>query len=180
MAKGLLDFHNLLRWIILILLLISVVIAFTGWMSKRTFRPGDKRIWMFTLIFSHIMLVVGLYQWLAGRYGILTTTPPEDVKVMENKFYRFFWLEHPLFMITAIVLITLAYRISKKPLPSPTKYKRAFWLFAIALLMILLAIPWPFRDKIGRPLLPGGKGQAAEVREWKDRSPSATTFYQAL
>lgn len=158
MEKGLLDLHNLLRWIILLLLLISVAVAFTGWMSKRAFRPGDKRIWLFTLIFSHIMLVIGLYQVIAGRYGMTRVlkdgvTLKETIK--ESKFYRFFWMEHPLFMILAIVLITLAYRMSKKPLPSPTKYKRAFWLFAIALLMILLAIPWPFRDFVGRPLFPG-------------------------
>lgn len=101
------------------------------------------------------MLLVGLYQWLAGRYGILTTKLPEGTSLMKSKFYRFFWVEHPLFMILAIVLITLAYRMSKKPLPSPTKYKRAFWLFAIALLMILLAVPWPFREVVGRPLFPG-------------------------
>lgn len=155
MDTGLLHLHNLLRWVILLLLLVSVIVAFTGWTSKRAFRPGDKRIWMFTLIFSHIMLVVGLYQWLAGRYGILTTKLPEGTSLMKSKFYRFFWVEHPIFMILAIVLITLAYRMSKKPLPSPTKYKRAFWLFAIALLMILLAVPWPFREVVGRPLFPG-------------------------
>jgi hypothetical protein len=58
-------------------------------------------------------------------------------------------------MIIAVILITLAHGMAKKPLPDTTKYRRAFWLFVIALLMILVAVPWPFRDGIARPLFPG-------------------------
>jgi hypothetical protein len=34
------------------------------------------------------------------------------------------------------------------------KYKKAFWFFVVALILILAAIPWPSRE-IGRPLFPG-------------------------
>lgn len=155
MDTGLLHLHNLLRWVILILLLISIARAFSGWQQKRIFSPGDKRIWLFTMIAGHIMLLVGLYQWLGGRYGLLTTTLPEGVSVMKDRFFRFFWVEHPLFMIIAIVLLTLGHGMAKKPVPDEVKYKRAFWFFVIALLMILVAVPWPFRTGIGRPWFPG-------------------------
>jgi len=58
-------------------------------------------------------------------------------------------------MVLSIVMITLGYGMSKKPVPDNVKYRRAFWFFFIALLMILVAVPWPFRVGIGRPWLPG-------------------------
>ena len=86
---------------------------------------------------------------------MLKTELPEGISVMKDKFYRFFWVEHPLFMILAIVMLTLAHGMAKKAVPDEVKYKRAFWYFIIALLMILVAVPWPFRTGIGRPWFPG-------------------------
>jgi hypothetical protein len=157
METGLLHLHNLLRWIILVLLLLSIYRAFVGWKNKKTFSAGDMRVWRFTLIAAHLTFVLGLYQWLWGRYGMLRTSLPEGVSIMKNKFYRFFWVEHPTFMLLAIVMITLGYGMGKKNLADEIKYRRALWLFIVALLFILVAIPWPFRQEIGRPWFPGMK-----------------------
>src|SRR5436190_23935895 len=155
MDTGLLHLHNLLRWVIIILLLVSIFKAFSGWQQNNTVSAADRRVWLFTLIASHITLVLGLYQWLWGRYGMLKIDLPEGESIMKNKFYRFFWVEHPTFMILAIVMITLGYGMAKKNIPDEVKYRRALWLFIVALLFILVAIPWPFRQVIGRPWLPG-------------------------
>lgn len=155
MDTGLLHLHNILRWVILILLLASIVKAYSGWQAKRLFSAADRRIWLFTLIAGHITLLIGLVQWLWGRYGMLKVDLPEGTSIMKDKFFRFFWVEHPLFMILAIIMITLGYGMAKKPIPDDVKYKRAFWFFFIALLMILVAVPWPFRAGIGRPWFPG-------------------------
>lgn len=158
MDTGLLHLHNLLRWVILVLLVISIARAFIGWRSKKVFTPNTRKIWLFTLIAAHITLLVGLYQWLFGRFGLLKISMPEGTSVMKDKFFRFFWVEHPVFMILAIVLITLGYGMAKKPVPDVVKFRKAFWFFIIALLMILVAVPWPFRvDEIARPWLPGAK-----------------------
>jgi hypothetical protein len=155
MENGLLHLHNFLRWVILILLLLSIYRAYTGWKNKKTFSDGDRRTWLFTLIAAHITLLLGLYQWILGPHGIRRTILPEGFSVMKDKYYRFFWVEHPTFMILAIIMITLGYRMAKKPIEDDLKYKRALWLFIVALLFILVAIPWPFRDIVGRPWFPG-------------------------
>jgi hypothetical protein len=157
MATGMLHLHSLLRWVVLILLLVSIYKAFIGWQQKKTFSDGDRKIWLFTLISSHINLLIGLYLLLLGKqYGILTLKDnlPEGTKIMSNAPLRFFWVEHPIFMILAIVLITAGYKMAKKPVADELKFKRVFWLFFIALLAILVAIPWPFRE-VGRSLFPG-------------------------
>jgi hypothetical protein len=155
MQTGLVHLHNILRWVILILLVISIFKSYTGWKSGRAFNAGDRKIWLFTMIAAHLTLVLGLYQWLLGRIGIITTELPEGESMMKSKPFRFFWLEHPVMMLIAIALITLGYGMSKKPVADQVKYQKAFRYFLIALVIILLVTPWPFRDEIGRPLFPG-------------------------
>jgi hypothetical protein len=154
MATGMLHLHNVLRWVILILLLASIIKSFTGWQQKKTLTDGDKKLWLFTMISAHITFVVGLYLMLFGRFGMFTTTLPEGTSVMKDSFYRFFWVEHPLMNLIAIALITIGRGQAKKAIPDTTKYKKAFWFFVVALILLLISIPWPGRE-IGRPLFPG-------------------------
>lgn len=155
MQTGFLHLHNILRWVILVLLLISILKAYSGWKNRKPFSQGDKKVWLFTMISAHITLVLGLYQVLAGRYGVLTTTVPEGTSVMKDRFLRFFWIEHPLGMIIAIILITMGHGMAKKAVADDVKYRKAFRYFLVALIVILATIPWPFREIVGRPLLPG-------------------------
>ena len=74
--------------------------------------------------------------------------------MMKNATLRFYQMEHPVTMIVSILLITLGYGMAKKSVEDEKKYKKAFQYFMIALVLILMAIPWPFRE-VGRPLFPG-------------------------
>lgn len=155
MQTGLLHLHNLLRWIILILLLLSIFKSYSGMITKKAFVASDKKIWLFTMIASHITLLLGLYQWLLGRYGIFSFVKPEGVSMMKDPYLRFFQMEHPVSMILATVLVTLGYGMAKKNVDDIIKYKKAFRYFLLALVLILVAVPWPFRELVARPLLPG-------------------------
>lgn len=145
--------HSWLRWILLILLLASIVKSYSGLSSKKALTAGDKKTWLFTMISAHTTLLIGLILMFFGTFGIAKGVP-EGISVMKNSTYRFFWVEHPLMMIIAIVFITIARGQAKKSIPDAVKYKKAFWFFIIALLLILASIPWPFRAEIGRPLIP--------------------------
>jgi len=156
METGLLHLHNLLRWIIVVLLLLSIIKAYTGWKGNKSFSASDAKIWLFTMIASHITLLLGLYQWLMGRYGLLTFEIPAGSSRMKDPFIRFFQVEHPVSMLLAILFITLGRGMAKKDLSDSLKYRQAFVYFFVALLLLLAAVPWPFRGEIiGRPLFPG-------------------------
>lgn len=143
MEKGLLHLHSFLRWVILILLLVALYQAFTK-------KESIKKSTLWLMISAHLMLLVGLYQLFWGRWGI-TKGLPEGVQLMKDSFYRFFWVEHPLLMVLAIGVITVA-RGKAKVL----NYKTTGWLLLIALLFLLVAIPWPFRAVgVGRTWFPG-------------------------
>ena len=144
METGMLHLHSILRWIILLLLLVCLLQA----ISKST---AVRKTSLWLLISAHLMLIVGIYQVFFGRYGI-NKGLPAGVELMKDKFYRFFWVEHPLMMIIAIILITVARGKAKN-----LNYKSVTWLLIIALLAILAAVPWPFREIVGegRTWFPG-------------------------
>jgi len=152
MFSFLLQVHNLLRWVILILLLLSILQSVIGWVKRRELREGDAKLWLFTMIVMHTTLLIGLILLFFGTHGILTSGLPENVNLMKDKFYRFYWVEHPVGMLVAAVLVTLGRGVVKKQITDPLKYKRAFWFFLIALVIILATIPWPAREIIGRGL----------------------------
>src|ERR1044072_2051224 len=134
MYKGLLDLHNVLRWAILILLLVAIVQAFGK-------NAGLRKSSLWLMICAHITLLVGLYQWFFGQLGLKMIQNAGFSVVMKYSASRFWAVEHITGMLIAIILITIA-RGKAKVL----NYKAASWLYIIALLIILVTIPWPFRE----------------------------------
>jgi uncharacterized membrane protein len=57
---------------------------------------------------------------------------------------RFFTMEHTVMMLIAVVLITIGHRQAKIG-----NLKKQFWYYIIALIVIIAAIPWPFRAMLG-------------------------------
>lgn len=154
MYTGLLHLHNLLRWIILILLLIAILRHFAAMQQKRMVNSADKRVDLFLMVSAHITLVVGLYQWFAGPWGYKAFQTAGMGEVMKNDTLRFWGVEHIAGMLIAIILITVG-RGAVKRAKDWTAHKKAFWFFLIALILIIVSIPWPFREAIGRPWFPG-------------------------
>jgi hypothetical protein len=69
---------------------------------------------------------------------------------MKDAATRFFAVEHFAGMLIAIILITIARGKAKV-----FNYKASSLLYLIALIIILVSIPWPFREGISRPWFPG-------------------------
>lgn len=152
MLYTLLQIHSILRWVILLLLVLSIIQSFIGWTKHRELREADVKLWLFTMISVHITLLIGLILLFFGRFGILSAGLPAGVELMKDRYYRFFWVEHPVGMLMATILITLGRGVVKKQITDPVKYKKAFWFFLLGLIIILATIPWPGRDVIGRGL----------------------------
>jgi hypothetical protein len=143
MYNGLLHLHSLLRWVILIVAVLAIYQAFTK-------SAGLKKTSLWLLIAAHTTLLIGIYQWVAGNLGLKLIQASGMGEVMKNAAARFWAVEHFTGMLIGIVLITIARGKVKKD-----NYKAASWLYLIALLIILVTIPWPFRAGIGRGWFPG-------------------------
>ena len=102
------DIHSYWAYIVLGILIFSVVNAVLGFIKKRSFTDKDLRIGLFTLIVSHIQLLIGL-----GWYFM----SPWYKSMKENGIdtgNRLLALEHPIVMILAIVFITIGWSKHKK------------------------------------------------------------------
>lgn len=142
MYTGLLHTHSLVRWIMFALLIFTIIRAYNGWKSKRTYTPGDKKLALFTLIFSHIQLLIGLILYMVSP--IVKQALPDMGAAMKDKMLRFWAVEHIIMMIIAIIIITVGYSLSKRAVTDTDKFRKIFTYFLISLIIILITIPWPF------------------------------------
>lgn len=144
MYTGLLHLHNLLRYAVVILLIIAVVKAFNGWFGKKPYTATDNKISLYLLISAHLQLLIGL-----GLYFIspIVEMGLSDMgSAMKNPIARFWTVEHGLSMLIGIGIITLGRIMSKKAASDNIKHRRAAVYFALAMVLIFSAIPWPFSE----------------------------------
>lgn len=150
-----LHLHNFLRWVVLLFLLIAIIRHLMGMTSAKNFTSGDKKTGLFLMISTHLTFVVGLYLWFAGEWGLKKINALGMSGVMKDSYSRFFAIEHLAGMLIAVILITIGRGVSKKNLPDTVKHRRSFWYYFVALILILVTIPWPFREAVARPWFPG-------------------------
>jgi hypothetical protein len=154
MEKGLLHLHSVLRWVILVLLLVAIYKSYAD--RNKSFTSSHKKTGLFLMICADVMLLIGIYQWITGPWGLKSIQNNGMSAVMKNSVFRFFAIEHLIGMLIAIILIHIGYSYSKKNVTDTVKHKRTVLFFGLALLIILVSIPWPFRlVGTGRHWLPG-------------------------
>lgn len=139
--------HNIIRWLVLIFAFWTIFSAISGLMSKRNYARSDDKSNFFFMLSMDIQLLIGMILYFSGHwFGYLKNLGDH----MKDPTERFFTMEHFLLMLIAWVLVH-AGRISVKKAATPRlKFKKQLIYFGIALLLILIAIPWPFREELGR------------------------------
>ena len=146
--QTLLILHNLIRWLILIFAFWTVTSALTGLSAKREYSVSDGRSNFFFMLSMDIQLLIGMILYFSNGWFESLKHIGESMK---DPMVRFFTMEHSVMMIIAWILVH-AGRISVKKAKTPqAKFKKTLLFFGIALLIILIAIPWPFREAVARP-----------------------------
>jgi hypothetical protein len=150
----LLFIHSILRWVLLLALLYTIYRGYVGWFSKATFTKSDANSRLVTVITAHIQLIVGLLLYFISpitRFFISNFS--DAVKISEIRFAA---MEHTLLMLIAIALITIGSVASRKKTTDTTRFRTIAIWFSIALLIIIISIPWqlsPFG--VEKPLFRG-------------------------
>jgi hypothetical protein len=148
MYEFILAVHNILRWIVLILLVIALVRAFWGWFGKREWTPTDGKVGMFYSVSLDIQLLLGLILYFV--LSPITRIAFSDFgAVMGNSDLRFFVLEHLLMMVLAVIFAHVGVATAKRVDDSQIKFRRTAIWFSLSLIVILVGMPW------FRPLLRG-------------------------
>ncbi len=134
------EIHSYWAYIVLTILIIAVANAIYGFIKKKEFSNKDLRIGLFTLIVSHIQLLIGLgWYFMSPWYKALKTNGGE---VMKDSATRLLAVEHPVTMVIAIVLITIGWSKHKKKTTSESKFKTFVIFYGLGLVLVLSKIPW--------------------------------------
>jgi Na+/H+-dicarboxylate symporter len=134
------DIHSYWAYLVLAILIFTVANAIIGLKQKKEFTDKDLRLGLFTLIVSHIQLLIGLgWYFMSPWYKALKD---DAASVMADKSLRLLAVEHPITMIIAIALITIGWSKHKKKTEDDAKFKTFTIFYGLALLLILSRIPW--------------------------------------
>ena len=140
--------HNIVRWVAFILAILVVARAVLGWYGKREWTDRDRKLGIFYTSSMDVQLLLGLLLYIF--LSPLTTGAFQDFgAAMGIAIQRFFAVEHPLYMLVAVVFAHLGSIFSKRAADSIVKHRQAAIWYGLSLLIILLGMPWM------RPFLPG-------------------------
>lgn len=144
MYTGLLHLHNLLRYIVVILLIINVVKSFIGWLGKKEYTASDNKLSLFLLISVHLQLVIGLVLYFISP--VVEAALSDMSASMKNPVLRFWAVEHILAMILGIIIITLGRIMAKKTTFDIIKFRRQAIFYVLGMILIFSSIPWPWSE----------------------------------
>ena len=140
--------HNILRWVAIILAIVALARAYSGWLGRREWTATDRKIGGFFASAMDLQLLLGLI-----LYIVLSPTTRTAFSnfgaAMRVADVRFFALEHILYMVIAIVCVHIGTAAARKATQAVDKHRQAAIWFSLGGLALLLGMPW------FRPWLPG-------------------------
>ena len=146
-----LTLHSIVRWVVLIAGVIAIIQALAGWRRSRPWTAGDNRIGMIYTTSLDVQLLLGLLLFFVLS-PITRAAMSSMGSAMQNEVTRFFLVEHFPLMLIAIIIAHIGRSRARKASDDNGMHRLSFILYAISLVLILLAIPWPFMS-YGRPLM---------------------------
>lgn len=142
--------HGGLRWLVLAFLLAAIIKSALSGGNSGQYPESNRKLALFGLIFLHIQLVLGLILYFMSPTVELAL---QDMgAAMKDPFLRFWVVEHISMMILAVVAGTIGYSRAKRKTDAGAKNRTVLIYYTLSLILIVAAIPWPFREAIARPL----------------------------
>jgi Na+-driven multidrug efflux pump len=139
--------HNIVRWLVLIFGVFAIVRAYIGWFGKKEWTDLDDKLGLGFTVSLDVQFLLGLLLYLFLS-PITTSAFASFSAAMSDSATRYFLIEHSLMMLVAIILAHIGRSRARKQEEDIRKYRTTAIYFTIAILFILVAIPW------FRPLLP--------------------------
>ena len=152
MYSVLLFLHSWLRWLVLGAGLVAVYRAGVGWSGSRPFGKADNAVGASFVGFILLQVIIGLGLYFGlSPYGLKGMQQPGG---MHDATTRFFGVEHLAVMLLAAVVAQVGRSLSKRRRDDLARHKTAFIYYGLALLLVLLMIPWG----LWNPARPLGRG----------------------
>ena len=144
-----LTLHSFVRWVLVIVAVVAVVRAFAGWLGKKEWTALDSRLGVLLSSSADLQMLLGLILYIF--LSPFTQAAFKDFgAAISDPVLRYWGVEHIVMLFAAVVLIHVGQTMAKRA-EVALKYKWVAIFVGLALLAMLVAIPWPF--------LPVGSGR---------------------
>jgi hypothetical protein len=147
MYPFLLSLHSTFRWLVLFALLFSMVTAYNGLKLKLAFTSRADKIRHWTATIAHLQLLIGITIYFQSP--VVKYPMPDNPHKLINE-QTFFKYIHIGLMLLSVVFITIGSAKAKRMLTDAARYRTMLIWFTIALVIIFVAIPWPFSPLASR------------------------------
>lgn len=146
--SSLLIIHNAFRWFVLVSILATLISSYSGWLRPRMYSAFDQTIRVTATSIVHTQLLIGFYLYfISPIVNYYWRFSPDAGQAPE---FRFFSVIHISLMFTSVI-ITVGSSLTKRKSTAHEKFKTTAIYFTLGLLLILIAIPWPFSPLAVRP-----------------------------
>ena len=140
--------HNLLRWLVLLGGFAAVIVMLRGLLTRAEWTGRERGIGSAFAGTLHLQVVVGILLYLVSP--IVRGGFADFGAAMGDADTRFFLVEHGLIMLLAAVSAQVGLSVARRAQTDRARYVRATIGVALALLLVIYAIPW------SRSLVPWG------------------------
>ena len=135
MYTGLSHLHHYLPYVLFFLMGLVILKSIKGMVNKEGYTDSDKKLGLFAMIIAHVQFTVGIALYFISPMVINLGDAMKDATT------RLYAIEHPIMMVIAIVLLTMA-RSKTKNLSDVSAHKKNLLFFVLALAAIVSRIPW--------------------------------------
>jgi hypothetical protein len=144
--------HNLVRWLVLVGGAAAVGTAASGARAGGPPSAAEARAGLVFTIALDVQVLLGFVIYGLGG-SMARNAMAAGGAAMKDGALRFWLVEHPFMMLAALALAHVGRVRVKRAADDASKHRRALVFFGLALLAVVLGMPWPFLAH-GRPLLP--------------------------
>lgn len=146
--------HNGLRWLVLASLLAVLVSSYAGWLRSGSDSKGNpltapQTLRIVATSIAHTQLLVGIYLYTLSP--IISYYWKARPRYSDAPEVSFFALVHMGLMVSSIILMTIGSSKAKRQTDARQKFRTTAIYFTVGLVLILMAIPWPFSPLAARP-----------------------------
>ncbi|RYY26367.1 MAG: cytochrome B [Sphingobacteriaceae bacterium] len=127
-------FHSGLRYLVLILVLAAIIQSFLGWIGRKPYSEGNRKLNLFALIAAHTQLIIGLILYFISPLVQFSKASMKDATA------RYWTVEHISMMIIAIALITIGYARSKRVSAPEKKHFTVFIFYFLAIIIVVITL----------------------------------------
>jgi hypothetical protein len=143
--------HSYFRWLVLVSMIYAIFKAYKGYKGKAPFTAWDDTVRHSTTTIVQIQFMLGMVLF---SYSPIVRYFWKNFKAeWMNLDLAFFGLLHISIMFIAVSIISAGSSLAKRETDDHIKFRTMLIYFSLALLLIFLAIPWPFSPLTARPYL---------------------------